>query len=122
MDSSNEHKKCLIANSGPTILEFELRCESPGVALAAYRSRDDRDGSVAFADGQKRESSVKKSIKFVVVCAAPLLAAGIALPSASADPTNAPGPGPTVANQPPDTYTSIVDGRDAYLNGTQDGH
>lgn len=73
-----------------------------GVASIAYRSRDDREGSVAFADGQKRESSVKKSIKFVVVCGAPLLAAGIALPSASADPTN------TQAPEPPITATLRV--------------
>ena len=53
---------------------------------------------------------MKKSVKFVVVCAAPLLAAGIALPSASADPTDAPGPGPTVANQPPGAPPDHLDG------------
>ena len=45
---------------------------------------------------------MKKSISVIAACiGAPLLAAGIALPSAAADPTNAPSPGPTVANQPP---------------------
>jgi hypothetical protein len=73
-------------------------------SVGCLPSRDDRDRSVAFADGQKRESSVKKSVKFVVVCGAPLLAAGIALPSASADPTSTPSPNPTAANQPPGRY------------------
>lgn len=45
---------------------------------------------------------MKKFISVIAACVgAWLLAAGIALPSASADPTNAPSPGPTVANQPP---------------------
>jgi hypothetical protein len=46
--------------------------------------------------------STKKSITIIAAgIGALLLAAGIALPSASADPTNAPGPNPTVSNQPP---------------------
>jgi hypothetical protein len=45
---------------------------------------------------------MKKFISIIAACIGALvLTAGIALPSASADPTNAPGPGPTVANQPP---------------------
>ena len=45
---------------------------------------------------------MKKLISVIAACIGALvLAAGIALPSASADPTNAPSPGPTVANQPP---------------------
>ena len=44
---------------------------------------------------------MKKTISIIAACVgAPLLAAGIGIPSASADPTNAPGPGPTAANQP----------------------
>jgi hypothetical protein len=47
--------------------------------------------------------STKKSISFIAACVGTLLlTAAIALPSASADPTNAPSPGPTVANQPDD--------------------
>ena len=38
---------------------------------------------------------MKKSIRFIAACVGTLLlAAGIALPSASADPTNNPSPGP----------------------------
>ena len=45
---------------------------------------------------------MRKFISVIAACiGAPLLAAGIALPSASADPTDAPGPNPTVSNQPP---------------------
>ena len=67
---------------------------------------------------------MRKFISIIAACVgAPLLAAGIGIPSASADPTNAPGPGPTAANQPPGMglqqdfplYQSRVDGRDAYL-------
>jgi hypothetical protein len=43
---------------------------------------------------------MKKFISAIACVAAALLAAGIALPSASADPTNDPGPTPTVTNQP----------------------
>ena len=43
---------------------------------------------------------MKKTISFVAACiGAALLAAGIGLPSASADPTNTPSPNPTVSNQ-----------------------
>lgn len=46
--------------------------------------------------------SIKKFISIIAACVgALLLAAGIGLPSASADPTNAPGPSPTMSNQPP---------------------
>jgi hypothetical protein len=46
---------------------------------------------------------MKKTISIIAACVgAPLLAAGIAIPSASAGPTNDPGPGPTVSNQPDD--------------------
>jgi len=45
---------------------------------------------------------MKKFVSIIAAClGALLLAAGIGIPSASADPTDAPGPGPTVANQPP---------------------
>jgi hypothetical protein len=46
---------------------------------------------------------MKKSISVIAACVgAPLLVAGIAIPSASADPTNSPSPpAPTAANQPP---------------------
>ena len=45
---------------------------------------------------------MKKTISVIAACVGALvLAAGITLPSASADPTDAPSPGPTVANQPP---------------------
>ena len=54
---------------------------------------------------------MRKFISIIAACVgAPLLAAAIAIPSASADPTNAPGPGPTATNQPrplpsdPDKY------------------
>src|SRR6185437_7327398 len=56
---------------------------------------------VAFC-GSGRGDSMMKSIGIIAACiGALLLTAGIALPSASADPTNAPSPNPTVANQPP---------------------
>jgi hypothetical protein len=45
---------------------------------------------------------VKKFISIIAACISALaLAAGIGPPTAAADPTNDPGPGPTVANQPP---------------------
>ena len=45
---------------------------------------------------------MKKLISVIAACiGAPLLAAGIGLPSASADPTNAPSPKPTLSNPPP---------------------
>ena len=53
---------------------------------------------------------MKKLISVIAACIGALvLAAGIALPSASADPTNAPSPGPTVANQPPDRFKNLDD-------------
>ncbi len=53
---------------------------------------------------------MKKFIGVIAACvAAALLAAGIALPSASADPTNNPSPPtPTVSNQPPGGPGNIV--------------
>lgn len=43
---------------------------------------------------------MKKFMGVIAACVGALvLTAGIALPSASADPTNAPGPTPTVSNQ-----------------------
>ena len=46
------------------------------------------------------EKSMKKFISVIAACiGASVSAAGIALPSASADPTNAPDPGPTVSNE-----------------------
>lgn len=45
---------------------------------------------------------MKKTIAFIAACIGALaVTAGIGLPSASGDPTDAPGPNPTVANQPP---------------------
>jgi hypothetical protein len=57
---------------------------------------------MGLAEDAGREISVKKFISVIAACVgAPLLAAGIALPQASADPTNAPGPTPT--EQPRET-------------------
>jgi hypothetical protein len=53
---------------------------------------------------------MKKTISVIAACVgAPLLTAGIALPSASADPTNAPTPTPTVSNEPAPRNPSQVD-------------
>ena len=69
---------------------------------------------------------MKKLISVIAACIGALvLAAGIALPSAAADPTDAPSPNPTVANQPPGDprlgleqdhtlYDSIINGQDSY--------
>ncbi len=45
---------------------------------------------------------MKKTIALIAACIGALvLAAGIAIPSAAADPTDDPGPNPTVSNEPP---------------------
>ena len=65
---------------------------------------------------------MKKFISIIAACVGTLLlAASIALPSAAADPTDAPDPNPAVADQQPGIqpdnplFQSIVEGQDAYL-------
>ncbi len=67
---------------------------------------------------------MKKFISIIAACVGTLvLATGIALPSAAADPTDAPDPNPAAADQPPGMQPdnplvqSIVEGQDAGIPG-----